>query len=547
MERRRDDMGLLDLKNVTYSYSGSDDIVLDEISLSVKQGSFTVLIGESGSGKSTLLRLIKKSVAPAGRMSGEIIYQGKDCTKYDAKTLVSEIGFVGQNPDNQIVTDKVWHELSFGLESLGLPNQEIRRRVAEMAEYFGIASWYERDVATLSGGQKQILNLAAVMVLQPKLLLLDEPTAQLDPMASKRFLDTLFNINRELGTTIICVEHNLEQVMSICDSCIALKQGKVLTMGTPVEVSKFLLNNGEELAQGLPSATRIYSLLSDNIGDDLPLSVRDGKKWMAGKAFEKKEIVESSLKESDIALEARDVTFAYKKNEGDVLKRLSFNVHKGEMAAVLGGNGCGKSTLLKLFAGVVKPSHGKLKRYGKVIMLPQNPMAMFTEISVEEELGEVLLNTDAGAGLSLAEKKEVVERMLDRLGMSSIRKHHPYDLSGGQQQKLAIGKVLLMKPDVLLLDEPTKGIDPYFKRQLGEWLKEIQKEGVTILLVSHDVEFAAEYVDRCALLFDGEIASEGYVKTFFDKNMFFTTGVNRIMSDYFKCCVCIDDVKNLIK
>lgn len=543
---------ILELRDITFAYSGSDETVLNSISLGIEKGSFNLIFGESGSGKSTLLKLIKKSMNPAGRIHGEILYCGRNINELTIREEVTTIGFVQQSPDNQLVTDKVWHELSFGLENLGLSNSEIRRRVAEMAEYFGITSWYERDVNTLSGGQKQILNLAAVMVMQPKILLLDEPTAQLDPLSREKFLDTLINLNKDLGITVICVEHNLENIYSHADNCIALKAGEILYKGEPVSVARELISNKEQLSLGLPSSVRIYEKLCSNISKDIPLSVREGRRWINSQQLtanvENNSDDDAELNKSDIAIELKNLMFSYDKSSQPVIKNLDMTIERGKITSILGGNGAGKSTLLKLIVGVNKVKRGKVKCNGRVIYLPQNPQAVFTEISVEEELAEVLMDNSIqeNKSESIEEKKKKVDAMLIKLSLINQRKQHPYDLSGGQQQKLALGKILLMNPDIILLDEPTKGLDPFFKRELGRWLRELSEMGITIVIVSHDVEFSADFADRCALLFDGQISSEDTSNRFFVGNMFFTTNINRIMSEKFNFCVNIKDIEKLV-
>lgn len=518
-------------ENVSFSYAGSDRIILDGVNLSVGESEFALLIGESGCGKSTLLRQIKKSITPYGKMSGRVLVFGEDAQEMEDRKSVSTIGYVHQDPDAGIVTDKVWHELAFGLESLGLSNSTIKRRVGEMASFFGIQNWFRKSTDSLSGGQKQLLNLASVMVMQPKLLVLDEPTAQLDPIAAGDFIRTLYRINREFGTAILISEHRLEELFPIADKVIVMGENKILSMESPRETAKKIgsTDRSNPLFLGLPTAARIYAMADKKEGD-IPLSVREGRLWLAGKkefryVREKREISKDSV------LELKDVWFRYQRNLSDVLNGLDFKLPKRAFCTLLGGNGAGKSTLLKIIGGGIKPYRGKLKsdKDLKIYMLPQDPKALFTEVTVEEEMfcATEGLSKDSEARIRAAEE------MCDKMELSELLSTHPYDLSGGEQQRLALGAILLRNPDVLLLDEPTKGLDAFFKDKLACMLKSLVKDGMTILAVSHDVEFCARYSDVCGLVFDGQVVAMDTPEVFFMDNRFYTTAANRIARDKF--------------
>lgn len=562
-------METIEFKHVSFTYPNCDNEALNDINLQINESEFVVICGASGCGKTTLLRHMKKNMIPYGRGTGDILYMGQDIETLDDRVSVSEIGYVQQNPDNQIITDRVWHELAFGLESLGQDNLVIRKKTAEIAEYFGISNWFRKSVWQLSGGQKQLLNLAAIMVMQPKVLILDEPTAQLDPIAATQFIETLGKINRDFGTTIILSEHRLEDVFSICDKVLVMDKGNIVIFDTPLNVASSLTYENHPFVYGLPSAMKIYSgVKKEGLSiQPPPITVKDGRLWL-NKLTESYDSSQNrnlneNIKENLFYIESEDkcqyneqscrndnksvvdlntIFFRYERKEEDILRGLNLSVNKGEMLAILGGNGAGKTTLLKILAGIKKPYSGVVKLDGKVIALPQNSQAIFTEITVEEELWETFLQKGSHIPNSKDEVNHQIEKMLDIMDLKKYRKKNPYDLSGGEQQKLAIGKVLLLQPDILLLDEPTKGIDPFFKSALAKILGKALDNGVTIIMVSHDIEFCAEYATRCALLFDGEIVSQGDSRQFFGGNNFYTTAAHRISKHVFQNCVTCDQV-----
>lgn len=549
-------MGKIKFEQVTFTYPLAEQAALKDVTFEIEESQFIVICGKSGCGKSTLLRQMKKNMMPYGELKGEILYDGTSIKELEERKSVSEIGYVQQNPDNQIVTDKVWHELAFGLESLGYDNQTIKRRVAEMADYFGIENWFHKETNTLSGGQKQLLNLASVMVMQPKVLILDEPTAQLDPIAASEFLQTVYKINRDLGVTVIMSEHRLEEVFPIADRVLVLDKGKIVAIDIPERIGEYL--SGRETGEahpmfyGLPAVVRIFQNFP--MGES-PLTIREGRKKME-QLLKGKEVVGSSFdaveKSKETVIQLKNVWFHYEKGHHDVLKGVSFSVEKGRWSCVLGGNGSGKSTMLKVICGILKQQKGKVFINGvqtgkkcseKVVMLPQNPQAVFTEITVEEELFEGVAFMD----MEDREKIEKVEMMLDKMEITHLRKANPYDLSGGEQQRLALGKILLLEPTILLLDEPTKSLDPFFKRTLAKILKDLQRNGMTIFMVSHDVEFCASYTDYCAMFFDGEIVSEDCTRKFFSGNSFYTTTANRIAKKWCNELITCEEVQEWLQ
>lgn len=556
------------MDGLKFSYPNQLKKALNNINFSIDEGDFVLICGESGCGKSTLLRHLKPELSPHGQVSGDIYYYSQKINDYSSKQIASEIGYVLQNPDSQIVTDKVWHELAFGLENMGLDTQSIRLRVAEMASFFGIQGWFRKNVNDLSGGQKQLLNLASIMAMQPKILILDEPTSQLDPIAAKDFIDTLVRINKELSTTIIMTEHNLEDIYSVCDKVIVMEDGKVICNDTNYKVADILSGDkNHKMFKSLPTPSKIYNQLNGYLecASKSPLTVKDCRQWLNDSMDEvtitKLDDTETEInideKDREIAIELKDVYFQYNKISEPTIRDLSFKVYKGEIYSILGGNGTGKSTTLSLVARQRKPQRGKIfinniemKKYNNkslyennLALLPQNPQSLFVFETVREDLEEVLILKNKDREYIDKEVKRV-SKLLD---IEHLLEHHPYDLSGGELQRAGMAKVMLLNPKIILLDEPTKGLDAYCKEEIGKMLMKLRDMGVTIVVVSHDIEFSARYSDRCAMFFDGSIVSEGTPKEFFLGNNFYTTVSNRIARNIFEDTLIYEDVVSLCK
>lgn len=525
------------IKNLIFSYPNSEKTALNDINLTINQGEFVTICGKSGCGKSTLLRHLKPILTPHGKTSGEIYFNGKSIYDLSDREQAENIGFVMQNPDNQIVTDKVWHELVFGLESLGINSAEIRSKAAEMASFFGIQNWFYENVTNLSGGQKQILNLASVMIMNPTLLLLDEPSSQLDPISAHDFFTMLERINTELGVTIILSEHNLSEVFPLSDKVVVMENGKITAENTPYKIGEELKQNS--MFAALPTPTKIYYSLGNNSGN-CPITIRDGHKWLEkqqiNEHFEFKS--EKNRINTEPILELKDVWFRYEKNSDDILKGLSFKVHKNEFYAIVGGNGVGKSTALSVISKINKPYRGKvfINDDTKVAVMPQNPQSLFLKKSVLEELYDAVFDVEK------EKRKNEIEYVIKLCELDNLLENHPYDLSGGEQQRVALAKMLLRKPDLLVLDEPTKGLDACFKRKLATILKSLQKNGMTVLMVTHDIEFCAEYADICAMFFDGKIVSEAPPRKFFAENNFYTTSAKRMADGIIENAVLDKDI-----
>lgn len=518
----------IEIKDLSYKYKMADVESLKNVSLTVEKGQFLVVCGKSGCGKTTLLKCIKPNIRPAGSISGTINYNGENIENLTDRQQAVKIGYVMQNPEHQIVTDKVWHELAFGLENLGEDTKVIRAKVAEIAEYFDITGWYHQDTDSLSGGQKQLLNLAAVMVMNPEVLVLDEPTAQLDPVAAEQFLDILEKINKDLGITIIISEHRLNYLLQKADKMLVLEKGQIEAFGEVKDVIRKALNMDIEPLMPIPSR----AFFANKGKGEIPVSILEGKKWLEEKKIQEKLVQKDKtqeknrtceeeknietkknrkkIAEDEISILCKNLWFRYEKNGRDIIKGLDFMVKKGEIFAILGGNGTGKTTTLLLLSNILKAYRGKIKISGREAILPQNVQVLFEKETVQEELYNV--------------SEEVIEQM----NLESLLQNHPYDLSGGEQQKVAMAKILAKEPDILLLDEPTKGIDNIFKNRLGQLLKQLTREGKTVIIVSHDLDFCGEYADRCGLFADGTLISENGVKEFFVNNRFYTTTVAKM-------------------
>ena len=564
------------IEQLTFAYPGADRRALDSVSLEIEQGSYVVICGKSGCGKTTLLRHLKSVLTPHGERTGRVLFEGVPLEEVSQRDQSAKIGFVMQNPDAQIVTDKVWHELAFGLESLGCDKDSMRFRVAEMASYFGIESWFHKDVRDLSGGQKQLLNLASIMAMRPSALILDEPTSQLDPIAASDFLNTVRKINLELGVTIVLTEHRLEEVFACADKVVVMDRGEIVSVGSPLRVARELHASGNDMMAALPAPLRIFygvkAARGEGLGKaspdkaspekakspDAPLTVREGRRWLSRVASD--DCAQRDAIPADAPLDAvehpvlslKEVWFRYDRDLPDVLRGASLDVAPGSILAIMGGNGAGKSTLLRVACGISKPYRGTVRVFGRKLkdwkagslfdgclaLLPQDPQNLFVKKTVREDLAEML----ASSRLPEADRACRIEHVIDVTDIGGVLDSHPFDLSGGEQQRAALAKVLLTDPKILLLDEPTKGIDAFFKRQLASVLDDLKRDGVAIVMVSHDIEFCARYADAVAMMFDGEIIAQSTPRTFFSSNSFYTTAANRMSRHVFPRAITDEDV-----
>ncbi|MBR4234568.1 MAG: energy-coupling factor ABC transporter ATP-binding protein [Clostridia bacterium] len=534
-------MALLEIENLTFTYNAAHTNALENISFSVGRGEFVCVCGPTGSGKTTLIRLLKREISPAGSYSGRILFDGQDIRQIDERTAAAKIGYVCQKPEQQIVCDKVWHELAFGLENLGLPNEAIRRRVSEMACYFGMEDMFDKRTDELSGGQKQLLNLASVMIMQPDVLLLDEPTAQLDPIAAAEFISTVHRLKTELSLTVIMIEHRLEDALPLSDKVLALENGRLKLFG-PARAAAAELAVSPAFRDALPSALRLWGRF--DIKSEPPFTVGEGRAFIESSFSNRvRALTREAYSHSDApALEFKNVYFRYDRNGADALKNLSFTVYEGEIFCILGGNGSGKSTCLSAASALVKPYAGQIRVFGKKLkdyknqtlyrnclsLLPQDAQTLFLHNTLREELDGV----------------DTQDLPFD---LTPYYSQHPYDLSGGQQQLAALAKVLDTKPRLLLLDEPTKGLDARAKHEFVRIIKALRSHGVSVVCVTHDVELACLMADRCAMFFRGEAVSCAPAAGFFADSSFYTTAISRMTRGYYEGVSTLDEAERICR
>lgn len=564
-------MALLEVKDYSFAFPQSQN-VLSSVNLTIEDGSFTVLLGANGSGKTTLLRRLHPILADTGTHEGEILWSGRPQRDEFAANR-ARIGFVQQRSQAQIVTDKVWHELAFGLENQGLEGNLIRQKVAEVATFFGIKDWFHANVSDLSGGQRQILNLASTMVLDPQLLILDEPTAQLDPISTDTFLQMLHRLNYELGITVLLAEHELHKILPFASQVLFMMDGSISLADSPREAVPQIALRYPQFMNALPLATQLFvtSPVTAVHETEMPLTIGEGRRWLS-QVLETQGIMPhttpmvstqeavltdrtSRSDRTSPAITVRDVNFKFSPNEPDLLHDLNLTIHHGEIFALVGSNGSGKSTFMSILSGLRKPYRGTVVIEGKKLgsrksanlyhhflgVLPQDPQTLFVHETVFEDLADVSSPSTRAVTATNDERARIIAGA-QALGIDGLLDRHPYDLSGGELQMAALFKILLLEPTVLLLDEPTKGLDETAKQRVIELITSLRNRGVTTVFVTHDIEFAARAADRAGLFFDGQVVSVSEVHEFFSTNNFYTTGASRIARDWFPTAITKEEV-----
>jgi len=498
---------------LTYYYPETQTPALKNINLCIEEGEFVLIVGGSGSGKSSLARALAGLIPDfyGGKIGGKIYFKGQDLWSFDRRGLRSQVGFVFQDPEKQLVMTTVEAEVAFGLENLGLPPKEMLRRVAEVMSYLNLSPLKKEFIGSISGGQKQKVALASVLAMQPEVLILDEPTSQLDPVAAEEFFSLIEQLNKEMGYTVVLIEQRLERCFHLADRLVVMERGEILQDGPVEEVVRWQVRNGYPF---LPPVAQFFGLLNHPA---IPLTVQEGRqelKKMSVCHLSPGKVSKLKGYQGRAVVEMKDVWFTYP-GGCEALKGINLRINAGEFVAIMGENAAGKSTLLKHIAGLLKPGRGRVMVLGKdtcttplvqmarqVGYLPQNPNDYLFRDTVEEELQFTLQNF----GLKDDGK---IDFILDRLNLKGCRMVNPRDLSSGERERVALAAILVAKPQLLGLDEPTRGLDYRLKGELGRLLAGLTREGLTVVTVTHDVEWAAEYVDRIILMFDGRIISDG--------------------------------------
>lgn len=537
------------IRNLNFCYTGETTPALQDVTLTLRQGELLLVCGPSGSGKTTLLRHLKPELQPKGTKSGEIFLQDKPLQSLSARESAQRIGMLQQDVEAQIVMDSVRAELAFALECVGKSPSLMLRRVAESVSFFGLEHLYTRQTAELSGGEKQLLSLASVMTLHPQLLLLDEPSAQLDPIASIQFYDVLLRLNRELGTTVVLTEQRLEECFSLVDRVAVVCGGRLLFCGEPGQTAAFLASCGEgSLMSLLPLPTKYYLEACPEQKNEprLPVTVKQVRESLSHTVrkapVRTADTIPHGRREQEL-LRLRNISFRFHRHGQDILDELSLSVCKQEILCILGGNGAGKTTLLRVLNGALRPWQGKYKQTQPnlhIAYLPQNPRLLFARDTLEEDFLDVTDSLSVGkrfaqaAGLSSPKPQDspaYLQELLQAAGIAHLLGRHPYDVSVGELQRAALVKLLLTQPDLLLLDEPTKGLDLYNRSIIGTFLRGQVQNGRTVIAVTHDLEFASACADRCAMLFGGQIPFVQPPEQFFRENLFYTTVRQRIADE----------------
>jgi energy-coupling factor transport system ATP-binding protein len=517
------------LNDVRYQYPRTAAATLDGISWELDEGTFALLIGRSGSGKSTLLRCLNGLVPhfTGGRFGGVVRIGTRDTRTTGPRDLASDVGFVFQDPETQMLTDRVDDEIAFGLEQQGVPRALMRKRVEEALDLLGLVHLRHRSPSTLSGGERQRVAIAAAISTHPRLLVLDEPTSQLDPWGAEEVLTALTRFNEDLGLSIVLAEHRLERVLVHADTVRLLHGQGVAFDGTPSQMAKILD------ADALPPVTA----LARHLGwSDLPLTVKEARRHPALPMLKERladEVpVHSARAVGAPVIEVQGACVVL--DRSPVIQNTSLTICEGEFVALMGRNGSGKTTLLRTMLGFQSLQKGRVlvgghDRSGKdpgdlggfVGYVPQQPGALF----FHERLIDELRFTARLRGTS----DDDLPALLDRLGLRFAADRHPRDLSGGERQRAALAAVLAGKPRVLMLDEPTRGMDPWHRRQLIDVLKDVQAEGVAIVMATHDVELVAGAADRVVLLGDGSIVADGPPSAVLSDSLTFTTQINKVI------------------
>lgn len=542
---------LIKSEHLIFTYAGQTTPTLTDISLQIHAGDFVTVVGATGSGKTTLLKQLKKELKPAGTQQGQVTYQGTPVADLTSDVSAQQLGYVAQDPQVQPIMATVIEELAFPLENLGYSTAAMNGRIAEVANFLGLNQLLHLPIDDLSGGQLQLVNLASVLALKPQVILLDEPTAQLDPTTAQNFLNILQQVHDELAITIVLTEHRLNRVLALANRLVLLEHGR-LTYDGPVSAGLVRMQADPALRPFVPAVPAFF--LDQQLPvSELPLTVTTGRRMIAQQGWRFTAVPapapQTSTPPSAFSMTASGVSLRYP-TTGDILHQVDLDVKPGSWLAIIGKNGSGKSTLLSVLAGLRKPQHGKVKldqhvvwkmknddRLQRLSFLSQNPTEQFSGDSVTEELTAQAKLTGDGAAVA-----DRVTAMLTTFQLTAVATQNAFDLSGGQQQLLGMALALITKPEVLLLDEPTKGLDPATKLLVGHVLQQAHTAGLTIIMASHDMDFCAEFADACTFMFDGRLNQPQPTRQFFTENFLSTTAVNRLVRQQVPSALFSQDV-----
>lgn len=558
-------MKSVEIESLTYTYPQAEKPALSQVSLEIEEGEFVLLIGGSGSGKSTLLRVLKGLIPNfhGGKLSGNVRIEGLMASQLSAKDWASKIGLVFQNPEDQVVMSRVEDELAFGLENIGMDQLTMQRRLLEVSDALGLNELLEASTATLSGGQLQKTAMASILVMQPHILLMDEPTSQLDPFAGEDILSLAKRLNEDNGMTIILAEQRLERCIHLADRVIYMENGKIVL--NTVNIQEALNYLAQHDCPAIHPLGKVFSNTKTPCAE-IPLTVKSGRRLLRTlgiKNQENKEQVPSGQKqgffkkktptneETPSVLSVDNIHFAYPEGPKR-LNGVSFQLKPASFTVLMGENGAGKSTLFKLIVGLLKPTSGKVSwdsslnngvlkttETGRIGYLSQCPNDYLFSETVAAEIQFTL--TQKGLVMD-----EHVKALLSHLGLEPFLQRHPRDLSAGERQKVALASVMASSPDLLLLDEPTRGLDYHAKESLGKYLLKLTEEGLTVLMITHDVEFAAEYAQDVLLMTKGRIIAQGKKSALLTDSIFYASQVSKLFAVFEHSAVTVEEAVEII-
>lgn len=543
-------MAYIEIKNLNYWYPKTDKESLKNVNLNLEKGEILLISGKSGSGKSTLAKAICGSVPNfyGGTIGGEILINGTNIGKISHSKRASEITMVFQDPERQLMMDKVHREIAFGLENIGAAEKQIKRRVFEALEFSNIMELAFRDIKTLSGGQKQRVAITSAIAYLPKCIILDEPTSQLDPASAEEVVNLVKKINAELGITIIVIDHRIDKWFEAANKIAIMERGELIFYGDKM---KYYYGDNKEIEEFLPTIFKVSKALNFH---EPPKSFRDLRLQINNSSFTGGS---NNLQDTNIYNEQNEDIVKIKKfscsyDKVEAVKSVNLTIKKGSFNCILGHNGAGKSTFLKALMGLIKYTGSielagneikKLKPYDiakKIGYVSQNPNDYISKDTVYEELKFTLDNY----GIKDEEK---IEKTLKLLDLYKLKDRNPRDISGGEKQRTAIASILVLEPEIILLDEPTRGLNIGLKKNLGKLLKKLQEKNITIILVTHDIEFAAEFSDNFILMCNGEVTAKGNINEVLGNGIYYTTSVNKLFRDSIENIFLLDEIKEKVK